>query len=192
MVRTTCTNRELPAILQQAGERLIFDLEAAAPLARIRCVQSPSTPLRPPLRRGTYWRLVSHLCLNHLSLANSVEGRESLQEILRLYDFSDPEVDKQTALVTQHLIEGISVGRQPQGDGPDRDSGWRRLLPRHGSHDRVRRGEVRRQRRLPLRLRAGAIPRTLYDDQLVHPVGRKNQARQRAVQDMAAEGRRTG
>jgi type VI secretion system protein ImpG len=109
VVRTTCTNRELPGILQQAGERLIFDLEAAAPLARIRCVRSPSNPLRPPLRRGTYWRLVSHLCLNHLSLANAAEGRESLQEILRLYDFSDPDVDKQTSLVTQHLIEGINA-----------------------------------------------------------------------------------
>ncbi len=31
VVRTTCTNRELPAVLQQAGERLVFDLEAAAP-----------------------------------------------------------------------------------------------------------------------------------------------------------------
>ena len=52
VVRTTCTNRDLPAVLQQAGERLIFDLEAAAPLSRIRCVQSPSLPLRPPLRAG--------------------------------------------------------------------------------------------------------------------------------------------
>jgi type VI secretion system protein ImpG len=109
VVRTTCTNRELPSILQQAGERLMFDLEAAAPLVRIRCVRSPSNPLRPPMRRGTYWRLVSHLCLNHLSLANSVEGRESLQEILRLYDFADPEADRQTSLVTQQLIDGISA-----------------------------------------------------------------------------------
>jgi len=109
VVRTTCTNRDLPAVLQEAGERLIFDLEAAAPLARILCVRTPSKPLRPPLRRGTYWRLISHLCLNHLSLANSAEGRESLQEILRLYDFSDPEVDKQTSLVTQYLIDGITA-----------------------------------------------------------------------------------
>ena len=111
-----------PPILQQAGERLIFDLEAAAPLARIRCVRSPTSPLRPPLRRGTYWRLVSHLCLNHLSLANSVEGRESLQEILRLYDFSDPETDKQTSLVTQHLIEGINAVGSRKVTGRIRDS----------------------------------------------------------------------
>ena len=95
--------------MQQAGERLIFDLEAAAPLSRIRCVQSPSLPLRPPLRRGTYWRLVSHLCLNHLSLANAIEGRESLQEILRLYDLSDPGADRQRSMVTRQLIEGITA-----------------------------------------------------------------------------------
>jgi type VI secretion system protein ImpG len=118
IVRTTCTNRELPLILQQAGERLALELEAAAPLARIRCLRSPSTPLRPPLRRGLYWRLVSHLSLNHLSLSHGAEGRDALQEILRLYDFVDPE------LVTRHLIDGITsvqsrqvVGRPPGSDG---------------------------------------------------------------------------
>ena len=40
VVRTTCTNRELPAILQQAGERLVFDLEAVAPLrASVACIR---------------------------------------------------------------------------------------------------------------------------------------------------------
>jgi type VI secretion system protein ImpG len=108
VVHTTCTNRELPAVLQQAGERLIFDLEAAAPLSRIHCVQSPSLPLRPPTRRGSYWRLISHLCLNHLSLVDSTEGRESFQEILRLYDISDPGGDKQRAMVARQLIDGIT------------------------------------------------------------------------------------
>ena len=36
-----------------------------------------------------------------------MEGREALQEILRLYDFSDPEVEPQLAAVTRHMIEGI-------------------------------------------------------------------------------------
>jgi type VI secretion system protein ImpG len=109
VVRTTCTNRELPAILQQAGERLVFDLEATAPLSSIRCAQSPSLPLRPPLRRGAYWRFVSHLCLNHLSLSHAIEGRESLQEILRVYDLSDPGADRQRSMVTRQLIEGITA-----------------------------------------------------------------------------------
>lgn len=107
VVRTTCTNRDLPSQLQRAGEALYFELEAAAPLSRIRCLRSPTTPLRPPLRRGSHWRLISHLCLNHLSISDPREGREALQEILRLYDFSDPESGQQLAAVTRQLIDGI-------------------------------------------------------------------------------------
>jgi type VI secretion system protein ImpG len=108
VVRTTCTNRNLPAILQRAGEDLYFELEAAAPLAGIPCLRTPTLPLRSPLRRGAYWRLLSHLNLNHLSLSDAEEGRAALQEILRLYDFSDAEAGPQLAAVTQHVIEGIT------------------------------------------------------------------------------------
>src|SRR5579864_9036871 len=42
------------------------------------------------------WRLISHLSLNYLSLVS--EGKEALQEILRLYNFSDSaHVEKQIA-----------------------------------------------------------------------------------------------
>jgi type VI secretion system protein ImpG len=111
VVRTTCTNRNLPATLQRAGESLYFELEAAAPLAGIVCLRTPTLPLRPPLRRGVYWRLLSHLNLNHLSLSDADEGRAALQEILRLYDFSDPAAGPQLAAVTQHIIEGITAVR---------------------------------------------------------------------------------
>lgn len=124
VVRTTCTNRELPLILQKAGERLRFDLEAAAPISEVRCLRSPSTPLRPPLRRGLHWRLVSHLSLNHLSISHGSEGRDALRELLRLYDYSDPSPDKLSAMVIGNLIEGIAsvtsrnvVGRPPGSGG---------------------------------------------------------------------------
>jgi type VI secretion system protein ImpG len=107
VVRTTCTNRALPGQLQRAGEDLYLELEGAAPLARISCPRSPTTPLRPPLRRGAHWRAMSHLTLNHLSLAGGAEGRDALQEILRLYDFSDADANPQLAAITRHLIEGI-------------------------------------------------------------------------------------
>jgi type VI secretion system protein ImpG len=111
VVRTTCTNRNLPEFLHRAGESLYFELEAAAPLAGIACLHTPTLPLRPPLRRGAYWRLLSHLNLNHLSLSDAEEGRAALQEILRLYDFSDPSAGSQLAAVTQHIIEGITAVR---------------------------------------------------------------------------------
>lgn len=108
VVRTTCTNRDLPGKLAMYGDRLRFSLESAAPLARIRCLRLPTVPVRPPTRRGSLWRLVSHLNLNHLSLGGTVESRDALQEMLRLYDFSDPESGEATAAVTRQLIDGIT------------------------------------------------------------------------------------
>jgi type VI secretion system protein ImpG len=106
VIKTTCTNRDQPRRLQEAGERLAFSLETVAPLSRIRCVVLPTAPLRPALRRGAQWRLVSHLSLNHLSLTDPAEGRQALQEILRLYDYSDPEGSD--AATSRQLIEGIT------------------------------------------------------------------------------------
>ncbi|MDZ4783220.1 MAG: type VI secretion system baseplate subunit TssF [Planctomycetia bacterium] len=110
VVRTTCTNRDLPAQLQFAGERLYFELDGAAPLSGIRCLKAPTLPLRPPHREGRYWGLMSHLSLNYLSLSDPVQGREALCEILRLYDFSDPNAgQQQLADVTRQMIEGVSA-----------------------------------------------------------------------------------
>src|SRR5262249_50045930 len=59
-------------------------------------------------RKGYAWRLVSHTVLNHLSLSDPVEGLEALHELLRLYDFSDPNAgQQQLAAVNQQLIDGI-------------------------------------------------------------------------------------
>jgi type VI secretion system protein ImpG len=108
LVRATCTNRDLARHLQRAGDQLYFELEAVAPLAGIRCVRTPTLPLRPPRRRGAYWRLVSHLSLNHLSITDPREGKAALQELLRLYDFSDPESGQQLSDINKLLIEGIT------------------------------------------------------------------------------------
>jgi type VI secretion system protein ImpG len=108
VVRTLCTNRNLPVQLQRAGEQLLLELEGAAPLTGLRCLRSPTQPLRAPDRRGAYWRLISHLSLNHLSIADAAEGVTALQEILRLYDFSDEKAGPQLAAVVKQLIEGVT------------------------------------------------------------------------------------
>lgn len=119
IVDALCTNRDLPAKLQQAGEKLTFDWMMAAPLERVRCVKLPTAPLRLPYRRGLYWRLVSHLSLNHLSIADGQLGKDALQELLRLYDYSDPEAGQQLANINKQTIDGLVsvnhrrvVGRQ--------------------------------------------------------------------------------
>ena len=66
--------------------------------------------------------MVSHLTLNYLSLDDPTEGRDALREILRLYDFSDPQAgQQQLADVTRQLIEGITR------------LGTRRIIGRTGS-----------------------------------------------------------
>jgi type VI secretion system protein ImpG len=97
-VRTTCTNRNLPARLPFGSEDSDFELEGNAPIKRIVTLMKPTQPLRPPSARMALWHLISHLSLNYLSLVE--EGRESLQQILRLYDFTDSQF-------AEKMIDGI-------------------------------------------------------------------------------------
>jgi len=108
-LHTTCCNRDLPAKLPFGGEQGIFELEGAAPLSRIRCLRKPTETLRPPMRRGTQWRLMSHLSLNYLSLCEG--GREALQEILKLYDVTDSSAIQQQISGITGVTSRQVVGR---------------------------------------------------------------------------------
>ncbi len=108
IVRTTCTNRELAGRLRHAGDRLVFNLESAAPVAKIHCVRLPTAPTRPPTRRGLHWRLISHLTLNHLSLADGSLGLQALQELLGLYDLSNSELGESFTAVQRQVVDGIT------------------------------------------------------------------------------------
>lgn len=95
-IKCTCTNRDLPARLPPISE---FDLEGGSAVKRIVSLQKPSPTLRPPLRKGLQWRLISHFSLNYLSLTE--DGRGALQELLRLYNFTDqPTLERQIAGIT--------------------------------------------------------------------------------------------
>jgi type VI secretion system protein ImpG len=113
-VRTTCTNRNLPSKLSINDTRGDFELERAAPIRRIRSLVKPTPSFSPPLNGQSQWRLISHLSLNYLSLADG--GPKALQELLRLYDFSDSAVVRQQ-------IEGVTnvaiqrVARRPSSMG---------------------------------------------------------------------------
>jgi type VI secretion system protein ImpG len=90
-VETTCLNRDLPERLPFGGDQPRLEMTQGKGLvARIRCLTPPSRTLRPELRHGTLWRLISHLSLNHLSLVGD-DKAEALREILKLYDLKDSE-----------------------------------------------------------------------------------------------------
>lgn len=97
-LRLLCTNRDLPMQMPVGSGRTDFVLETGAPVAAIRCVAGPSRP-RPSLADGeNAWRLISHLSLNYLTLADSnpEQGAVALRELLRLYgDPNDAAVQKQ-------------------------------------------------------------------------------------------------
>ncbi len=99
-LRTTCTNRDLPARLPFANEAGDFELEGGAAVKRIVALRKPTASVRPPSGRAALWRLVSHLSLNYLSLVD--EGREAFQEILKLYNFTG-------SAYSEKQIDGISA-----------------------------------------------------------------------------------
>ncbi len=98
-VRTTCTNRDLPAKLPFGGKEGDFEVEGTALVSRVRCLTKPTETLRPPQKRSAQWRLISHLNLNYLSLVNGDDGTpEALQEILHLYNIGDSAVTRKQIL----------------------------------------------------------------------------------------------
>jgi type VI secretion system protein ImpG len=87
-VRTTCTNRNLPAEVQETGAvDWQFQLLGQSPVRRITTPVEPTAALR--LRDETSrWRVMSHLALNHLSITGGPDGAAALREMLRLYDYT--------------------------------------------------------------------------------------------------------
>jgi type VI secretion system protein ImpG len=97
-VTTLCTNRDLPLHMPVGRGDTDFTLASGAPVGAVRCLAGPTQP-RPSHAHGdTAWRLISHLTLNYLSLADSDarQGAVALRELLALYgDLADSTVRKQ-------------------------------------------------------------------------------------------------
>ena len=79
-----CTNRDLPLLLSTAGKDA-FHLPDGGPVLSISTLVAPSRP-RPTIAQGdTAWRLISHLSLNYLSIADEGNGGAALRELIGLY-----------------------------------------------------------------------------------------------------------
>ncbi|MDQ8021131.1 MAG: type VI secretion system baseplate subunit TssF [Moraxellaceae bacterium] len=107
-IEVTCTNRDLPGLLPFGGEQGDFEVDGGSPVTRIHCLRKPTNTLRPPMGRSAMWRLISHLSLNHLSIADGEsESTESFRELLGLYNFGG-------SAATRKQIEGVaSVTSRP-------------------------------------------------------------------------------
>lgn len=95
LVETLCSNRNLPVKLPYSLEQPRLQcINAAPPCQKIRLLIQPTSAVRPPLRDGARWRLLSHLNLNHLSITGAKDATNALKEILRLYDFKDSSASR--------------------------------------------------------------------------------------------------
>jgi type VI secretion system protein ImpG len=85
-VRGLVTNRDLPLLLSTAGKDT-FHLPDGGPVLSVTIPVPPTRP-RPGMGHGdTAWRLISHLSLNYLSIAETEGGNPAaaLRELVGLY-----------------------------------------------------------------------------------------------------------
>jgi len=88
----SCTNRDLPS--QLPFGLLDGDLFADGdlPVKAVRLLRRPTPSYRFPNGRGSQWRFISQLSLNHFSLDN--RGLGALKEVLFLYDIADSSANR--------------------------------------------------------------------------------------------------
>ena len=86
----SCTNRDLPCSLKIGLPEGDLFIPGATSSDVIRLLRRPNRPARLANRPAMHWRLISHLTLNHHSLA--LEGGEGLREMLTLYDLAPSPV----------------------------------------------------------------------------------------------------
>jgi type VI secretion system protein ImpG len=116
-IEALCTSRNLPQRLEFGGGRPRLTLLKGGPLKPPRCVTQPRVTLRPSLEKGTYWRLISHLSLGHVSLFDGNDGATAIREILGLYDFiqqgdSQQRIDSLRSVVCR---PGVARCQNPMG-----------------------------------------------------------------------------
>lgn len=114
-----CLNRDLPEQLPFGGGHPHLQLASGhEAVASVMALTPPTPAVRMNDREGRAWRLVSHLVLNHLSIADGQGG--ALKDILSLYAFRDtPEtrqlVDAIAAVETHQSLARMAHGGMVSG-----------------------------------------------------------------------------
>jgi type VI secretion system protein ImpG len=111
-----CTNRDLPLLMPIGVADTDFFLQTGAPVQSVRCVAGPTRP-RPSVASGeTAWKLINHLSLNYLSIADTsdAEGAAALRELLSLYaEYGEittrKQIDGVLAVKTRNTVRRIDT-----------------------------------------------------------------------------------
>jgi len=119
-LQVLCTNRDLVLQMPLGVGKTDLILDAAAPIASIRVVGTPSRPYGRLADGAVAWRAVSHLSSNYLSLVDSTpqEGASALRDVLGLYaPGSDASARRQVEGIRSVRLERV-VRRLPSIAGP--------------------------------------------------------------------------
>ncbi len=80
-IKLTCTNGHLPSQLRPGD--ISRPTSSTSDLVEFKNISRPTALQQPPMDSGLLWRLLSHLSLNYLSIADA----ENLKALLNLYIF---------------------------------------------------------------------------------------------------------
>ena len=118
-VDALCLNRDLPTDLPYGGGHPHLRLvEGMAAVSAITAVSAATATLRVKLRDKTFWRLISHLSLGHLSVTGGPDGAAVLKEILRLYDLRDTAETRAAIEAISGIVSEAGVARAPEPPSP--------------------------------------------------------------------------
>jgi type VI secretion system protein ImpG len=113
-----CVNRDLPTDLPfGGGHPRMRMIEGSAAVASIVPVTAPTQTLRPPLRDKTFWRLISHLAVGHLSVTGGTDGANAIKEVLRLYDLRETAETHLSIEALTGISSSPGVARAPGHNG---------------------------------------------------------------------------
>jgi len=122
VVKALCSNFDLPSnsSFPFGSETGDFDAVGFAVAKTVTALHRPTPTVQPPSGRGYFWRLISLLSLNYLSLVEG--GRQALQEILRLHNMmeSAPNENQVGAIVDLKSRPGFTLVESAYGHIPAR------------------------------------------------------------------------
>mgnify|MGYP003385316314 CR=1 FL=1 len=100
-IKMTCSNADLPSSLRPGD--VSRATSSTSELVEFKNILPPTDSLKVPVGESLIWRLLSHLSLNFLSLAN----KENLQALLSLYIFPGSTAKKEET-INRKKISGIA------------------------------------------------------------------------------------
>lgn len=118
-VEVLCINRGLPEILPfGGGQPYLNPINKEDQASGYSMLLPPTATVRFDSEQGSYWRLISHLSLNHLPVTG--DDPELLREMLRLYDFRQSReagslIDSITAVESKRSTARLADGSIAKG-----------------------------------------------------------------------------